>query len=613
MFYTLISSMLLLAAATAGEIPLVTFDGVKETSHEFKELNDPVMGGKSTGTWTVDVANKLGVFNGEVVDVPKLKAPGFITTASDGRFPDVSAALGGDFVLRLRTTTPEFRGFRFSFASGTVAAAYSCAGGGSLPFSRGCFKSHAFNVTSDSNGGFAEIRLPISSFSDKWDPATGKQTTACTADSDVCPTAKTLKGINRVQLWAEGAPGKVHLEVQSISIAGAEAPLAATGGPVGLVTFDGASGTTFEFKALDDPVMGGKSTGTWTVDAASKVGVFDGEVVDVPSLKAPGFIKAASDGKFADVSAVADGAFVLKVRTTTPEYRGFRFSFASGAMSTNYACAGGGNLPFSRGCFKSHAFNVSGSENGAFVEVRLPISSFSDKWSSATGEQTKTCAEDSDVCPTAAKLKAIQRVEIWAEGALGKVHLEIQSISVVGADGTMVALSPATADRSQALPPQENDACQGAVQEDLRFNISSRTTPETLAQYVNSTESLAEAVCCDRRAEALAEPQFTFLAPDIQLWSHLDESGVTTFYDSVCGVPVFRAPVGRTLAEFKADTEEHGWPSFREAEVVADHVKTDASTGYVTSTCGTHLGSFLPDDKGKRWCIDLACVAGKPQ
>merc|ERR1712185_651871 len=89
------------------------------------------------------------------------------------------------------------------------------------------------------------------------------------------------------------------------------------------------------------------------------------------------------------------------------------------------------------------------------------------------------------------------------------------------------------------------------------------------------------------------------------------DSGVTIFYDSVCGVPVFRTPVNRTLADFEADTNEHGWPSFRTAEVFTENVKTDKTTGYVTSSCGTHLGSFLPDDKGDRWCIDLSCIAGR--
>lgn len=51
-----------------------------------------------------------------------------------------------------------------------------------------------------------------------------------------------------------------------------------------LVSFDGATGTTFEFKVLNDPVMGGKSHATWTVP--DNFGVLAGEVVNVPSLKA---------------------------------------------------------------------------------------------------------------------------------------------------------------------------------------------------------------------------------------------------------------------------------------------------------------------------------------
>merc|ERR1719379_3210588 len=193
-----------------------------------------------------------------------------------------------------------------------------------------------------------------------------------------------------------------------------------------LATFDGAAGSTVKFTELNDPVMGGKSAGTWNLDSAGKFGIFDGEVVDVPSLSAPGFIKAAADGHFPDASSAADGELVLMVRSSTPEYKGFRVSFVSGALSPAYACSGGGSIPFSRGCFKAK-FSAPAGDN--FVAVRIPFSSFGDKWSPATGEQSKTCAEDKTVCPTADKLKAIKRVEVWAEGADGKVHLEIQSIA----------------------------------------------------------------------------------------------------------------------------------------------------------------------------------------
>jgi len=204
-----------------------------------------------------------------------------------------------------------------------------------------------------------------------------------------------------------------------------------------LATFNGASGTFFSFNELNDPVMGGKSTGTW--DQSGTFGVFDGEVVDVPSLSAPGFIKASADGTFPDVSAAATGSLVLRVRSTTPNYAGFRVSFASGTLSPAYACSGGGSIPLSRGCFKAKFSVPAGAD---FANVTIPFSSFSDKWSPATGEQTTTCAADSDVCPSASKLTGIKRLEVWAEGALGKVHLEILSVSATF-DATQLAAEQA--------------------------------------------------------------------------------------------------------------------------------------------------------------------------
>merc|ERR1719213_951349 len=120
----------------------------------------------------------------------------------------------------------------------------------------------------------------------------------------------------------------------------------AASGQGALVTFDGAKDTTFTFKELNDPVMGGRSTGTWSL--GDGFGILDGEVVDVPSLKAPGFIKAAANGQFPDISSFIDGSLVLSVRTSTPEYAGYRVTFVSGAAMPSYSCAGGGSLPFSR-------------------------------------------------------------------------------------------------------------------------------------------------------------------------------------------------------------------------------------------------------------------------
>jgi lipocalin len=202
-----------------------------------------------------------------------------------------------------------------------------------------------------------------------------------------------------------------------------------------LVTFDGAEGSSFDFKALNDPVMGGKSSGTWTVTDGA--GVLDGEVVDVPSLSAPGFIKAAADGNFPDASSAFGGNLVLTVRSSTPEYAGFRVTVVAGATSGAFACSAGGSLPLSRGCFKAKFSVPTGSD---FTEIKIPFSDFSDKWSSATGEQTTTCAESADVCPTASKLSKISRMEFWGEGANGKLHLEVKAVSAEDASGNAVQL-----------------------------------------------------------------------------------------------------------------------------------------------------------------------------
>merc|ERR1712187_825519 len=85
-----------------------------------------------------------------------------------------------------------------------------------------------------------------------------------------------------------------------------------------------------------------------------------------------------------------------------------------------------------------------------------------------------------------------------------------------------------------------------------------------------------------------------------------------TFYDSVTGKPLFVAPVGRTWDEFVKESKIHGWPSFRDEEVVKDNVRV-LNDGETVSVDGTHLGHNLPDKSGNRYCINLVSVAGRPE
>ena len=122
--------------------------------------------------------------------------------------------------------------------------------------------------------------------------------------------------------------------------------------------------------------------------------------------------------------------------------------------------------------------------------------------------------------------------------------------------------------------------------------------------------SIADWVCCDN--DAYAEPRGYFATPEVDLFGRLDPAVETTFYDSVCGLPLFVAPRGRSFADFREESRRHGWPSFRPAEVVAGNVIL-REDGRVESRCRTHLGHNLPDDSGlDRYCLDLVCLAGAP-
>ena len=55
----------------------------------------------------------------------------------------------------------------------------------------------------------------------------------------------------------------------------------------------------------------------------------------------------------------------------------------------------------------------------------------------------------------------------------------------------------------------------------------------------------------------------------------------------------------------------HGWPSFRDAEMIKTNVRI-VGDGEVVSVDGTHLGHNLPDGSGNRYCLDLVSLSGKP-
>lgn len=132
-----------------------------------------------------------------------------------------------------------------------------------------------------------------------------------------------------------------------------------------------------------------------------------------------------------------------------------------------------------------------------------------------------------------------------------------------------------------------------------------------LINYLGATldYSTADRICCHNHR--WAEYRGYLAAPEVDLFGRLDPNVETVFYDSVCGLPLFIAPRGRSFDEFKEESLHHGWPSFRPEEIISENVIIH-DNGRMESKCLTHLGHNLPKDGIDRYCIDLVCIAGAP-
>merc|ERR1711990_1187594 len=183
-----------------------------------------------------------------------------------------------------------------------------------------------------------------------------------------------------------------------------------------ITTFDGTSATSQEWRAVNDPVMGGQSTSTFRVDKKQMVGIFDGVTKIVPKLKAPGFCNMQTEGRtpLADISSA--NAIELVVKSTMP-YTGFKAAFGPSPRS---------------GFFDEYKADFPTLKTSdEWQTVTIPFQHFSSKWSSYTGEPTTKCSDDKSVCPDAEHLRKLNSFEIAAEGVAGKFHLEVKSIKAV--------------------------------------------------------------------------------------------------------------------------------------------------------------------------------------
>jgi len=142
------------------------------------------------------------------------------------------------------------------------------------------------------------------------------------------------------------------------------------------------------------------------------------------------------------------------------------------------------------------------------------------------------------------------------------------------------------------MAPKAHGTSEKPVQQKLRWGCNTK---------------LADGICSYNRDFA----EFAGYWESTSFLKEAPRDQAITFYDSVTGKPLFVAPKDRSFEEFVAESKVHGWPSFRDQEVVWDSVRC-LPGGETVSLAGTHLGHNLPDKKGNRYCINLVSVAGMP-
>eukprot|EP00041_Stephanoeca_diplocostata_P016473 m.324772 g.324772 ORF g.324772 m.324772 type:complete len:315 (-) comp20374_c0_seq13:2453-3397(-) len=203
------------AHVSADMVVLAKFNGTDDSvKWKWVDLNDPVMGGQSTSTFSSTNSDGIAVFNGTTRVVPSLKAPGFCnakTTDILKRANDASAYINDALLVRVRSTIA-YGGYFMSFAADTIDPQ---------------FKSYKapFEVIAD--GEWRTVAIPFTNFSNDWssftgrcdtvDPTGAKHKCCSPQNPEVCPSSKNLKDIEAFGIWTEGVAGDFHLEIEWIA------------------------------------------------------------------------------------------------------------------------------------------------------------------------------------------------------------------------------------------------------------------------------------------------------------------------------------------------------------------------------------------------------------
>merc|ERR1712048_821568 len=167
----------------------------------------------------------------------------------------------------------DYKGWRFDFGNDASACGKFFARGYKAPFSAPV-------------GSFGKVQIPFNEFSRCWDDGSGEILKSCAEDPSLCPTKARLQDLQALSVWAEGVEGDVKIDIKSVGAYGCgevelPAPVVVpTLADVTLATFGTSDATFRTWKQQNDPVMGGASTGKFTV--SDGIGTMEGRCALIP-------------------------------------------------------------------------------------------------------------------------------------------------------------------------------------------------------------------------------------------------------------------------------------------------------------------------------------------
>lgn len=101
-------------------------------------------------------------------------------------------------------------------------------------------------------------------------------------------------------------------------------------------------------------------------------------------------------------------------------------------------------------------------------------------------------------------------------------------------------------DDDALMAPKAHGSSAAPVQKKLRWNVDSQ---------------MADRICNFNRESA--EYRGYWRGADTRYAQEVSRDEPTVYFDSVSGLPLFVAPIDRSMSEFLGESEKHGWPSFR--------------------------------------------------